>query len=656
MREETFLLLYGLSHLNPLNACTWPAVDALFVVDSTPYVTSFQHRSQLQFFRQVLSKMKFDGDGSRVSLAQFTPSARLEYTLLNSSNIINTIEDIMYFPCELEQCPRTSVNNLAKVSLSDGNRKAVPDVIVVLSNSVYPLQEVLEKEPLISPQSPLHVFYVVIGTQVVVSRFEPSAHTVGLKVTDYASLSELVEPICESVNGYIRGWQGRPRLPSRDKIIPDLSWWNFLNWNSTACHHHNAQNTVFWTTPCGTTTRFGSLCWIIIAVTVVIAALLLLILAYAIHSFREENKRLRYRMIENERALRKQNEYFTAKLHSQMQQQIKSGEKYAEDILKQQEILQAQLERQPVFTTQPQPITVPIYLTNPANPSQNQPERPRSRSPAGRKDHNENDIEENHVTSPENDVKTGQENEGDWKSEEPSSMSDESSEPERKTHLPPKHPALSLPPIDLMFLVDTSSSIGNNNFEILKNCVCEVLKEVDIAPGRSRVALLQYAQDPSVVFGFDRFYSYESVRRGVMRLSYTGGATMLSKALAFAGGIMYKEQNMKTQHRRHKFLPTPRHDRLQVLCLVSDGYSDDNADKESVVLHEKLHVKVFAIVTRSFNKEKLVPITRFEGSVFTVQQKESIAIWLWRQQKNWAENYATYVEKEKALAASSREK
>lgn len=47
-------------------------------------------------------------------------------------------------------------------------------------------------------------------------------------------------------------------------------------------------------------------------------------------------------------------------------------------------------------------------------------------------------------------------------------------------------------------------------------------------------------------------------------MSYTGGPTMLSKALSFAAGVLYNEQNMKEARKRHKLMPTPRHDRLQV--------------------------------------------------------------------------------------------
>lgn len=39
---------------------------------------------------------------------------------------------------------------------------------------------------------------------------------------------------------------------------------------------------------------------------------------------------------------------------------------------------------------------------------------------------------------------------------------------------------------------------------------------------------------------------------------------MLAKALSFAAGVLYNEQNMKEAKKRHKLMPTPRHDRLQV--------------------------------------------------------------------------------------------
>lgn len=134
-----------------------------------------------------------------------------------------------------------------------------------------------------------------------------------------------------------------------------------------------------------------------------------------------------------------------------------------------------------------------------------------------------------------------------------------------------------------------------------------IIEDVDVAPGRSRVAVVQFAAEPQVVFGFDKYFTTQSVQSNpfslyskgkpltlwglrelnikmtkkvessqiskkidtylgaISRIIYTGGPTHLSKALSFTAGVLYKEQNMADgKHRRHKLAKTPRHDRLQV--------------------------------------------------------------------------------------------
>lgn len=74
------------------------------------------------------------------------------------------------------------------------------------------------------------------------------------------------------------------------------------------------------------------------------------------------------------------------------------------------------------------------------------------------------------------------------------------------------------------------------------------------------------------------------------RLPYLGGPTFLGKALSFAAGVLYQEQNMKTVRRRQRALPTPRHDRPQVMLVVSDGISDDQFAGEATQLQERMQV------------------------------------------------------------------
>uniref|UniRef100_A0A9J2P8F5 VWFA domain-containing protein n=1 Tax=Ascaris lumbricoides TaxID=6252 RepID=A0A9J2P8F5_ASCLU len=81
-----------------------------------------------------------------------------------------------------------------------------------------------------------------------------------------------------------------------------------------------------------------------------------------------------------------------------------------------------------------------------------------------------------------------------------------------QSFLADNHPAKSLPPIDLLLLIDSSSSIGISNFEQMKTCINAVLENVDISPGRSRVAAVTFASEPTVSFHFDKYYTQESVK------------------------------------------------------------------------------------------------------------------------------------------------
>lgn len=172
---------------------------------------------------------------------------------------------------------------------------------------------------------------------------------------------------------------------------------------------------------------------------------------------------------------------------------------------------------------------------------------------------------------------------------------------------------------------------------------------VKVTPGRSRVATILFASEPSVYFDFHRFYSHQAVRNALYRMPYFGGGTMLAKALSFAAGVLWQEQNMKRVAHQLKSLPTPKHDRLQVMVVVSDGISDDDFTSQAAHLHERMLVKIAAVTTRQLNKAKLRPLARHDGAIFTMNEREALSIWLWNAQKHWNDNYGAYVERERTF-------
>ncbi|KAK6057403.1 hypothetical protein COOONC_05082, partial [Cooperia oncophora] len=190
----------------------------------------------------------------------------------------------------------------------------------------------LPQETLFPPISPLHIFYIIVGgASPDEKRFEPSATSINLNAVDFSALERLVLPLCETVNSFVEGG--------------------------------------------AKSASFGSICWLVTGILVAVLLLTILVLGCALHSYRNEGHELGRKLKEMEKSLRTQNEFFTAKLHAQMEEQIKASQKHAEELRKQNESIQAQqleLQRQqqqlstapPSSVVQPQPIIIPYIPSN----------------------------------------------------------------------------------------------------------------------------------------------------------------------------------------------------------------------------------------------------------------------------------------------------
>lgn len=100
-----------------------------------------------------------------VAVAQYTPKAKVEFNLDSSQSnaeaesrlqvivlyIVKSIfQSLSYSPCDpflktVPCTPAATLNSLAKQVLLPGNRKAVPDVIVLLGSSKYNLPHVVRR-------------------------------------------------------------------------------------------------------------------------------------------------------------------------------------------------------------------------------------------------------------------------------------------------------------------------------------------------------------------------------------------------------------------------------------------------------------------------------------------------------------------------------
>lgn len=98
--------------------------------------------------------------------------------------------------------------------------------------------------------------------------------------------------------------------------------------------------------------------------------------------------------------------------------------------------------------------------------------------------------------------------------------------------------------LDLIFLVDGSTSIGNSNFTKILMFVSEVIKHLDLAENRSRVGIVQFNGREKTELHLNSIYSKTEVLDFVQhRISYLTGVTLTGKAIRY---VMSKEFTLDT--------------------------------------------------------------------------------------------------------------
>ena len=95
--------------------------------------------------------------------------------------------------------------------------------------------------------------------------------------------------------------------------------------------------------------------------------------------------------------------------------------------------------------------------------------------------------------------------------------------------------------MDLAFIVDSSASIQEINYQKEKEFVKQLAHSFGVAQGQSRAALVLYSTSPSIKVAFDQYQTLEEFHKAVDQLPYEKGLSRIDLALEKASQEIFPQ-------------------------------------------------------------------------------------------------------------------
>ncbi|XP_043318004.1 collagen alpha-3(VI) chain isoform X4 [Cervus canadensis] len=137
---------------------------------------------------------------------------------------------------------------------------------------------------------------------------------------------------------------------------------------------------------------------------------------------------------------------------------------------------------------------------------------------------------------------------------------------------------------DIIFLVDSSWSIGKEHFQLVREFLYDVIESLAVGDNDFRFALVQFNGNPHTEFLFNTYRSKQEVLSHVSNMSYIGGSNQTGKGLAY---VMQNHLTEAAGSRASDGVP-------QVIVVLTHGHSEDGLALPSAEL-KSADVNVFAI-------------------------------------------------------------
>lgn len=118
-------------------------------------------------------------------------------------------------------------------------------------------------------------------------------------------------------------------------------------------------------------------------------------------------------------------------------------------------------------------------------------------------------------------------------------------------------------PLDVVFVMDESGSIGSTNYEKMKDFVSDLVAGMDVDSGNTRVGLVTFANSVKTTINLNEHTTLASLQSAISALTHGGGKTYTNLALEYVRAQMLTEA------------AGDRSNVSNVVVILTDGRSTD---------------------------------------------------------------------------------
>lgn len=159
---------------------------------------------------------------------------------------------------------------------------------------------------------------------------------------------------------------------------------------------------------------------------------------------------------------------------------------------------------------------------------------------------------------------------------------------------------------DIMFLVDSSGSIGPENYEKMKTFMKNVTAKIQIGPDNTQIGVVQFSGYNKEEFQLNKYFTQKEIFDAIDRMSHIRQNTLIGGALTFVDEYFTHSKGARPGVKKF-------------LILITDGESQDNVAEPAKALRDK-GVIIISVGVYGAKRTELEEISGDGSLVFHVEK------------------------------------